>query len=120
MQTDVMNGSVPAVDVADLKLMWDYSEEVMAMHPGATVAPVGLAVWQNLFRPGTDIRAVMSRYNILLDLKSVWDGGKPNEKAFKVAANIELDWPKVGIVIQEGSPFSLERFIMAVRHGIGC
>jgi hypothetical protein len=58
--------SVPVVDAADLKVMWDYSQEVLAMHPGATGAAVGAAAWKDMCRPGTDIRAVGYRFTILM------------------------------------------------------
>jgi hypothetical protein len=111
--------SVPAVDAADLKVMWDYSQEVLAMHPGATSASVGAAVWKNVCRPGVDLAAVGYRCTILTMLRSVWVGGEPSENAFKVAARMDLNWPEVGVV-RDGLPFNLERFVVAVQHGIGC
>jgi hypothetical protein len=111
--------SVPVVDAADLKVMWDYSQEVLAMHPGATGAAVGAAAWKDMCRPGTDIRAAGYRFTILMMLRCVWVGGEPSENAFKVAATIDLTWPPVGVV-QQGSLFNLDRFVVAVQHGIGC
>src|SRR5579864_7690532 len=88
---------VPRVDAADLKVLWDYSQEVLAMHPDATGAAVGAAVWKDMCRPGTDIRAVGYRFTILTMLRCVWVGGEPSENAFKVAAAIDLAWPPVGV-----------------------
>jgi hypothetical protein len=110
--------SVPVVDAADIKVMWDYSQEVLALHPRATSVSVGTAVWKNLL-PSADIAAVGYRCGILMTLRSVWVGGEPSETAFKVAARIDLTWPPVGVV-QQGSVFNLDRFIVAVQHGVGC
>ena len=111
--------SVPVVDAADLKVMWDYAQEVLAMHPGATSASVGAAVWQNVLGPGVDIQAVGYRCGVLTMIQSVWEGGKPSEKAFKVAAGMDLDWPSIGVV-KPGLPYDLERFVAAVQLGVGC
>ena len=111
--------SVPVVDAADLKVMWDYAQKVLAEHPGSTHAAIGAAVWKNVCRPGVDIEAAGYRCTILTLLRSVWIGGEPSENAFKVAARMDLNWPEVGIV-QQGLPFNLERFVVAVQLGVGC
>ena len=115
------SGSVPVVDAADLKVMWAYSQEVKAQHPGATSVAVGAAVWKNLCSPGADIMAVSYRCGILMMLQSAWTGGQPSENAFKVAARIDLNWMQVGVVYQ-GSQFNLEQFfteLLVEEHGLG-
>lgn len=103
--------SVPVVDAADLKVMWEYSQK-----PDAAT---GMAACKDLF-PNVDlVEATGYRLTILRRLQSVWVGGEPSENAFKVAATIDLTWPPVG-VIQTEPLFNLDRFVVAVQHGIGC
>jgi hypothetical protein len=47
---------VPVVDVVDIKVMWVYSQELEARHPGGVA--VGVNVWKQLCSPGADIRVV--------------------------------------------------------------
>jgi hypothetical protein len=102
--------SVPVVDAADLKVMWEYSQK-----PDAAT---GMAACKDLF-PNVDLEATGYRLTILRMLRCVWVGGEPSENAFKVAATIDLTWPPVDVV-QQGSLFNLDRFVVAVQFGIGC
>jgi hypothetical protein len=106
--------SVPIVDASDLKVMWTYSEEVKAQHPGATSAPVGFSVWKNLCSAGADIAATSFRCGLLMMLQDAWTGGRPSETAFKVAARMDLSWPQVGVV-QNAPILPLGRFITEVH-----
>jgi hypothetical protein len=110
--------SVPVVDAADLKTMWTYCQQLKAEHPEGGVA-VGVSVWKQLLAPGVDIKAVGYRFGTLsiLDrmLRPAWAGGAPTENAFKVAAKMDLNWARVGVV-RNGLPFNLEGFLAEVMH----
>jgi hypothetical protein len=97
MEIDVMSGSVPVVDPADMKTMWDRYQ--------TPDAPTGMAAWRDIL-DNADVAAIGYRCTILQMLRSVWIGGEPSENAFKVAASMELNWPTVGAV-QQGLPFNL-------------
>ena len=109
--------SVPVVDAADIKVMWDYSQKLKAEH-GDGVA-VGVGVWRQLLAPGVDIKAVGYRLGMLsmfeMMLRAAWAGGEPSENAFKVAARMDLNWMQVGVV-RNGLPFNLEGFLAEVQH----
>jgi hypothetical protein len=107
--------SVPMVDVKDMKAMWNYGQEVRALHPGSTHGAVGFNVWKSICGPGSDIAAVGYRLTILTMLAAAWTGGKPSERAFTVAARIDLIWPKIGVV-GSGLHFNVERFLVEVMH----
>ena len=85
---------VPVVDVADLKTMRAYSTK----HAGYAV---GMAVWEQMFAPGTDIPAVSYRYTMLWMLerwlRPMWTGGEFSEAALKAVANMELTRMAIGV-----------------------
>jgi hypothetical protein len=109
--------AVPAVDPADLKQLWTYSQELRAKYPNGGIA-TGIEVLKHMCSPGADTRAVSYRCQMLglleLMLESAWPGGQPSESAFKVAARMELRWMGVGVP-QKGLPFDAERFLAEIR-----
>jgi hypothetical protein len=111
---------VPAVDVADMKVMWAYLQELNASHPGGVAVEVG--IWQRICSPGADIRAVSYRIQMLslleMMLRAAWPGGELSANALKVAARIDLRWMAPGEV-QNGLPFSVEGFLAeAMRESV--
>jgi hypothetical protein len=106
---------VPVVDVADIKVMLAYFQELKAQHPGGLAVEVG--IFKQLCSPGADIRAVSYRCQMLglleMMLRAVWTGGELSVNALKVAARIDLHWPAVGVA-QDGFPFNLEGFLAEV------
>jgi len=110
--------SVPVVDVADLKAMWNYGQILKAEHPEGGVA-VGMSVWKQVLPPGVDIRAVGYRLGMLnmfeMMLRAAWTIGEPSDNAFKVAARMELKWAEVGVV-HNGFLFNLEGFLAEVQY----
>jgi hypothetical protein len=109
--------SVPVVDAADIKVIWDYSQKLKAEHPDGVA--VGEGVWKQLLAPGVDIRAVGYRCSMLsmleMMLRPAFTGGEPTENAFKVAARMDLNWMQVGVV-HNGLPFNLDAFLAEVLH----
>jgi hypothetical protein len=109
---------VPAVHVADMKVMWAYLQELNARHPGGGVG-VEVGIWQRICSPGADIRAVSYRCQMLslleILLRAAWPGGELSENALKVAARMDLRWMAPGVV-QNGFPFSVDGFLEEVMR----
>jgi hypothetical protein len=108
---------VPVVDVADIQVMWAHGQELKAQHPGGVAVEVG--IYKQLCSPGSDIRAVSYRCQMLglleMMLRAAWTGGELSVNAFKVAAKMDLHWIAVGVA-QNGFPFSLEGFLAEVQR----
>jgi hypothetical protein len=108
---------VPVVDVADIKVMWAFCQDLKAQHPEGVAVEVD--IWKRLCSPGADIRAVSYRCQMLglleMMLRAAWTGGELSVTAFKVAARMDLHWMAVGVA-QNGFPFSLEGFLAEVQR----
>lgn len=111
--------SVPAVDPADLKVLWTYGQELHRKYPNGGVA-TGLEVFRHMCSPGADTRAVLYRCSMLnlleAMLESAWPGGQLSETALTVAAQMELKWMGVGKT-HPGLPFDVGSFLAQV-HGM--
>ena len=107
--------TVPTVDVADVKKMWEFGRKLEARNPGKTYG-VAISVWQHLL-PDVDVMAVAYRCGQLgmfeMWLQPMWNGGEPSEAAFKAAATMELKRMAVGVVYN-GNEF-LDRLIEEVH-----
>jgi len=121
-EIDVLIGKagepVPVVDVADMKVMWAYLEELKARYPRGGVG-VDVDIWKRLCSPGADVRAVSYRCQMLglleMMLRAAWTGGELSANALKVAARMDLHWMAVGVVQNEW-PFSVEGFLAEVQR----
>jgi len=103
--------SVPAVNPADLKILWDDNHNLEAEHP--TGAAAAMNVWKNLFSPNVDIVAVAYRCRVLSQLEMFWVGGEPSKDVFEAAARMSLIRPQVGVV-RKGLPFDFEQLYVEV------
>jgi hypothetical protein len=113
---------VPEVDPADIKIVYNVNCEVQAARPGESVA-IDVEVFKRICSPGANVRAVSYRTATIHllkmlspDLLSEWrKDGQMDERVFRAAATIPLNWQKVG-VIREGLPFDVEDFMRRVRE----
>jgi hypothetical protein len=109
---------VPAVDVADIKAMWDFIQDTKKRRPEGEGLFIGLGVYQGICGPGADIGAIGYRLSMLglIEhlLESAYPGGQWSEAALKSLATMELTWMPVG-VSRQGFPFDLVAFLAQAR-----
>jgi len=113
---------VPEVDPADIKTAYTVHSELQARHPGKSVA-TGMELFQRLCSPGANLPAVSYRTATIQllemispDLLSEWrKNGQIDDRVFRAAASIPLQWQKVGVV-RQGLPFDAEDFMRRVRE----
>lgn len=108
---------VPAADPDDLKAIWEIQRALQARHPGETVA-TGRALVENCLKPGANIEAACYRAGMLaLTAKFIATeqlapdkDGMLDNRVFRAAATVPMEWMGVGIV-RQGMPFDLDHFL---------
>jgi hypothetical protein len=107
-------GSVPTVDVEDLKKMWVFSED--SRHSNKATGHCATSAVQ-ICSPAADARAFSYRCSTLglmeMILRPMWTGGQWSDAAFKAAATMEMKWMAIGVVYN-GSEV-LEKFFEEVH-----
>src|ERR1700690_3946395 len=114
MMTD---GSIPTVDPADLKSVWQMQEGVFRSHPGQHLA-VGFDLYERACTAGANVHAVFLRISMLRMIQMLVESerlifpwlheGKPDDVVFKVLAAL----PMTGLPTSpsNGFPFDMEEF----------
>ena len=113
---------VPEVDPADIKTVYSMHCELQARYPGKSVA-TGMEVFKRVCSPGANLPAVSYRTATIQLLEMISPellsecrkDGEMDERVFRAAASIPLEWQKVGVV-REGLPFSVEDFMKRVNQ----
>jgi hypothetical protein len=113
---------VQEVDPADIKIVYSAHCELQARHPGESVA-TSREVFKRICSPGANLPAVTYRTATIQllemispDLLSEWrKDGQMDERVFRAAASIPLEWQKVGVV-RQGLPFNVEDFMRRVAE----
>jgi len=116
------DGSVAAVDPADLKNVWklqsDASAHAKEHHIGQPVA-IDVRIFAEACTPGVDVTAVWYRVSMLRLLAehrvlSPWlHDGKPDDVLFNLAAKFPMKRMPVGVP-QQGPPFDLNEFLKQI------
>jgi hypothetical protein len=108
---------VPAVDLEDLKTVWQIGRDAQVNHPGKPVA-VGVACFIRSCKPGADIEAVSYRAGLVWLMTQIAPEhlarftreGQPDDTVFRAAAKVPAEWMGVGVV-REGPPFDVNEFM---------
>jgi hypothetical protein len=112
---------VPQVDPQDVKTLWEMSQETERRHPGVQAA-TGVAVLEQVCKPGANIRAVTYRSSMIWVLRhSAPEVLEPwtkedqlDDVIFRTMAEIPMEWIGVG-VSRQGLPFDVEDFVRRLR-----
>ena len=116
------SGSVPPVEPADLRRVWEMQNGVQALRPGEQIA-IPADAYQRACGPDADVRAVYERVAQLWMLKEVgvpepWlRDGVPDDAVFHVAATIPMSRMQRGVVYNK-PPFDVDEFIKQVEERI--
>jgi hypothetical protein len=115
-----MGDSLAAVEVTDLKKVWQVSADFKARNPGQS-GSIGSTVYQSVCSPGANVVAVWYRASMLCVLEQMmpellasWThDGQLDDAVFEVAATFPMQKMKTG-VIREGPPFDVEEFVKQI------
>jgi hypothetical protein len=113
--------SIPTVDPADLKGVWQMQDELLARH-GSGFA-VALDLYKRACRPGAHVWSVWYRCSQFETLRNFYEltgtnlpwlhDGKPDEAVFKALAVVPMTkMPPGG---REGLPFDVEELIRLIQ-----
>jgi hypothetical protein len=119
---DQRSGSVPPVEPADLRSVWEMQTGIQALCPGQQIG-IGADVYKQACGPGADVRAIFERVSNLTILQEVgilapWlKNGVPDDAVFHVAAKMPMRRRQTGDVYQT-SRFDVDEFIKQVEQRI--
>jgi hypothetical protein len=110
---------VPEVDPLDIKSLWEYGEQLRRRHPEGGVA-TGMAVLENLCKPGAEVKAAVYRANQIGMLLSIApEIMRPliqdrRDAVLHTAATIPMKW--IGLGVTSGWMFDPDDFIRRVNE----
>jgi hypothetical protein len=120
--TNQDSGSVPPVEPADLRSVWEMQTRIQALRPGEQIG-IGADSYKQACGPGADVRAVFERASNLSILQDVgvlalWlKNGVPDDAVFHVAAKMPMNRRQTRDVYQT-SLFDVDEFIKQVEERI--
>lgn len=113
------SNTVPPVDPADVRGVWEMQAKNQALFPGVQIA-ISAEAYKQTCRDGVDVQAVFERLSAVGILRHVgalepWlRDGTPTDAVFEVVATIPMNRMQIGVTYNQPQ-FDVEEFLKQVE-----